>query len=147
MQSSRFWAGAILCAIGIAAAIAAPRYHLGTLAQMGPGYFPLILGVLLALLGAVTCLQAVAEGGGPSLVTPPWRQLICIPLCVITFALLVERAGLAIAVIATVLIACLGGNRFRPIEAVISAVVLAVLTCALFVRLLGLPVPIGPDGM
>jgi hypothetical protein len=61
--------------------------------------------------------------------------------------LLVERAGLAVAVVVTVLIGCLGGNRFRPIEAAISAVVLAVLTCTLFVRLLGLPVRIGPAGL
>jgi hypothetical protein len=147
MQSSTFWAGAMLCAIGIAAAIAAPQYRMGTLAQMGPGYFPLILGILLAALGAITCLQAVAKGDGHRLVTPPWRQLICIPLCVVSFALLVERAGLAIAVVVTVLIGCLGGQRFRPIEAIISAIVLAILTCTLFVRLLGLPVPIGPTGL
>jgi Tripartite tricarboxylate transporter TctB family len=147
MQSKTFWAGAMLCAIGIAAAIGAPHYRMGTLAQMGPGYFPLILGVLLAALGAITCLQAVAKGGGDRLTTPPWRQLICIPLCVVSFALLVERAGLAIAVVVTVLIGCLGGHRFRPIEAVISAIVLAVLTCTLFVRLLGLPVTIGPTGL
>ena len=147
MQSTTFWAGAMLCAIGIAAAIAAPHYRMGTLAQMGPGYFPLILGVLLAALGAITCLQAIAKGNGHRLTAPPWRQLICIPLSVITFALLVERAGLAIAVTVTVLIGCLGGHQFRPIEAIISAVILATLTCALFVRLLGLPVPIGPAGL
>jgi Tripartite tricarboxylate transporter TctB family len=147
MQSSTFWAGAILCAIGMAVAVAAPQYHLGTLAQMGPGYFPLILGVLLAALGAITCVQTVVKGGGHRLVRPPWRQLICMPLCVISFALLIERAGLAIAVIVTVLIACLGGNRFRPIEAIVSAIVLAVLTCVLFVQLLGLPVQIGPTGL
>jgi hypothetical protein len=147
MQSTTFWAGAMLCAIGIAAAIAAPHYRMGSLAQMGPGYFPLILGVLLAGLGAITCVQAVAKVGGHRVAAPPWRQLVCIPLCVVAFALLVERAGLAIAVVVTVLIGCLGGHQFRPIEAIISAVVLAILTCALFVRLLGLPVPIGPTGL
>jgi hypothetical protein len=147
MLSKTFWAGAMLCAIGIAVAVAAPQYRLGTLAQMGPGYFPLLLGVLLAALGAITCVQAVAKGGGDRLTGPPWRQLICIPLSVIAFALLVERAGLAVAVVVTVLIGCLGGHRFRPIEALISAIVLAVLTCTLFVRLLGLPVQIGPAGL
>jgi hypothetical protein len=147
MQSSTFWAGAMLCAIGMAAAIAAPTYRLGTVAQMGPGYFPLILGVLLAVLGGATCLQAVVKGGGGRVVMPPWRQVVCIPASVVAFALLVERAGLAIAVVVTVLIACLGGHRLRPVEAVVSAVVLAVLTCTLFVRLLGLPVSIGPVGL
>lgn len=147
MHSKTFWAGAMLCAIGMAVAIAAPHYRMGTLSQMGPGYFPLILGILLAALGAVTSLQAVAARGGHRLTAPPWRQLICIPLAVITFALLVERAGLAIAVVVTVLIGCLGGHRFRPVEAVVSAIVLAALTCTLFVRLLGLPVSIGPAGL
>jgi hypothetical protein len=144
MQSTSFWAGGMLCAIGIAATIIAPHYRMGSLAQMGPGYFPLILGVLLAGLGAVTCVQAAVKSSSNRLTVPPWRQLICIPLCVVCFALLVERAGLAIAVLVTVLIACLGGHRFRPIEATISAALLAVLTCVLFVHLLGLPVPIFP---
>lgn len=142
MQGKTFWAGAMLCAIGVTATVAAAHYRVGSLAQMGPGYFPLILGVLMGGLGAVTCVQAVAKGGNDRLVAPPWRQLVCIPLCVVCFALLVERAGLAIAVVATVLVGCLGGHQFRPIEAMISAVVLAVLTCALFVHLLGLPVSI-----
>lgn len=147
MRNSTFWAGALLCAIGVAAAIAAPQYRLGTLPQMGPGYFPLVLGVLLALLGAVTCAQAITKGGGQRLITPPWRQLVCIPLSVVVFASLIERAGMVAAVIAAVLIACLGGHRFRPVEAIVSAVVLAVLTSILFVRLLGLPVPIVPAGL
>jgi hypothetical protein len=144
MQNTIFWAGAMLCAIGLATTIAAPHYRMGSLAQMGPGYFPLIMGVLLSGLGAVTCVQMVAKGGGKRMVAPPWRQLVCIPLSVVCFALLVERAGLAIAVVVTVLIGCLGGHRFRPVEAVVSATVLAVLTCVVFVRLLGLPVQIGP---
>jgi hypothetical protein len=144
MQGKTFWAGVMLCAIGSAAAVTAPDYRLGTLAQMGPGYFPLLLGVLLTGLGAMICIQAAAKGGGNRLVAPPWRQLVCIPASVVCFALLVERAGLGIAVVTTVLVGCLGGHRFRPIEALISAVVLAVLTGALFVRLLGLPVSIMP---
>jgi hypothetical protein len=65
----------------------------------------------------------------------------------VVFASLIERAGMVAAVIAAVLIACLGGHRFRPVEAIVSAAVLAVLTSLLFVRLLGLPVPIVPAGL
>jgi len=145
MQGKTFWGGAMLCAIGITATLLARQYRAGTLVQMGPGYFPIILGVLLTVLGGITCVQAALKGSAP-ITAPPWRQLVCIPLSVVCFALLIQRAGIAIAVAATVMIGCTGAHRFRPLEAVISAVILAVLTSALFVRLLGLPVSILPPG-
>ena len=44
-------AGGIFVALGLAFAIGARSYELGTAFRMGPGYVPLVLGGLLALLG------------------------------------------------------------------------------------------------
>ena len=63
-----FFAGLMYLVVGLAFAIAAIDYNVGTAARMGPGYFPLILGVLLALIGLVISLKATVsgpEGGDP----------------------------------------------------------------------------------
>ena len=44
-----FWAGLMYMAVGTAFAVGAKNYTIGTGARMGPGYFPMILGVLLTL--------------------------------------------------------------------------------------------------
>ena len=54
IQSQRdFAAGALFCAFGVAFAWGAATYNVGSGARMGPGYFPLIVGLLIALLVAV----------------------------------------------------------------------------------------------
>jgi Tripartite tricarboxylate transporter TctB family len=47
-----FFAGLMFLVVGALFAIGATRYNVGTAARMGPGYFPLLLGILLAVLGA-----------------------------------------------------------------------------------------------
>ena len=48
-----FFAGLLFLVLGVAFALGAQTYNVGTGARMGPGYFPLMLGVVLALLGAI----------------------------------------------------------------------------------------------
>lgn len=47
-----FFAGLMFLAVGALFAIGATNYNVGNAARMGPGYFPLLLGILLAVLGA-----------------------------------------------------------------------------------------------
>ena len=54
-----FFSGLMFMAAGAAFAWGATTYPIGTAARMGPGYFPLVLGVLLALLGAVITFKAL----------------------------------------------------------------------------------------
>ena len=58
------WAGALCIAIGLGVLWEANRYSIGTLGQMGPGFYPAVLGVLLAVVGALIALaggEAVEE--------------------------------------------------------------------------------------
>ncbi len=48
--------------IGLAFAIGATNYTVGTGARMGPGYFPLILGVLMSILGTAICFTGLTKG-------------------------------------------------------------------------------------
>ena len=54
-----FFAGLLFIAIGLGFAWGATDYELGSTARMGPGYFPMALGALLAALGAVIAFKAL----------------------------------------------------------------------------------------
>jgi len=48
-----FWAGLMFALIGGSAMWIARGYPFGSARSMGPGYFPVVLGGLLVILGAV----------------------------------------------------------------------------------------------
>jgi hypothetical protein len=65
-----FWSGLIFIVVGIAALIIGRDYSLGTSTRMGPGYFPVLLGGLLTLFGAIIATRALVVLGEP--VSPVW---------------------------------------------------------------------------
>jgi hypothetical protein len=142
--SKELWAGVIFLAFGIAAIGLSTAYKFGTVTQMGPGYFPTILGIVLVLLGGFSCAHVIWLGGGTPIERTMIRPMLLIPISAACFAFLVERTGLAIAVIVSALLACLGGRKFRTGEALAIAIVLAIFCSILFVYLLGLPLDVGP---
>ena len=54
-----FFSGLLFTAVGVAFAWGATKYSVGTAARMGPGYFPLMLGILMAILGGVITFKAL----------------------------------------------------------------------------------------
>ena len=60
-----FWSG--LCFIAIAAAFMAlaTRYRFGTAEKMGPGFFPIMVGILQAGLGAILLGRSFVLAGPP----------------------------------------------------------------------------------
>ena len=61
-----FWSGIMFLVVGIVFAVGATNYSMGTSARPGPGYFPLILSVILAILGAIVLFKSLTietEGG------------------------------------------------------------------------------------
>ncbi len=63
-----FYSGLMFMAVGLAFAWGATTYTIGEGARMGPGYFPLMLGLLLAALGAFVLFESVVvetEDGEP----------------------------------------------------------------------------------
>ena len=74
-SSKDFWAGLMFIVFGLAFwYIAAKNYAMGNAVRMGPAYFPVVLGGILAALGAVIFAQAfVVKSSDPS--TPlPFRR-------------------------------------------------------------------------
>ena len=138
-------AGVIFAAFGLAFAVPSLRYDLGTALRMGPGYFPLVLGGVLVLLGAGIVAQGIFSGDREPLGPVPWRGLIHLTLAVLFFGFTVRRLGLAPALFGAVLLAAFSSKRTTALMAVAMAVGLTALCGLIFVQLLGLPVPLlGP---
>ena len=140
-----FWAGIMFMAIGLAFAIIvkAFEYPMGTTSRMGPGYFPFVLGILMAVLGAAIIFESLATEGGP-VNKFAWRPLVFILGAVVIFGLIVKLAGMAISIIILVTVAAFGGHEIKLNEVVIAGVVLAIFSVLVFVYGLKLSFPIWP---
>jgi Tripartite tricarboxylate transporter TctB family len=127
-------AGALICVIGVAATLQGRTYPMGTLSQMGPGFFPVVLGLLLAAIGAVLLLTAGIAGGTEAAErrTPEWRGWACIALAIIAFAVLGDYGGLLPATFASVFIAALGDRRNGVLRSFILAVFMVCVCLVVF---------------
>src|SRR5262245_54023820 len=86
------WAGLMLIAIGAGAMLVARNYPFGTALRMGPGYFPMLMGGLLILFG-LGILASGLRAGEAIEGSWPLRALIILPLSLVLFGVLMERAG------------------------------------------------------
>jgi hypothetical protein len=138
-------AGLIFAGFGIAFAVAAWRYDIGTALRMGPGYFPLVLGAVLALLGAAVAIKGLLATAPDPVEALPWRSIVLITLAVVLFGLGVRPLGLAPALFGAVLLAAFSSRRAGWLEAVLVAGGLTLFCILVFIYGLGLPVPLlGP---
>jgi hypothetical protein len=140
-QSKDFWSGVIFLAAGLASVGFARGYTMGTTMRMGPGYFPTVLGALLALIGLTLIVRAWLRAGAP-VGRLAYSKLALVMASNVLFALLLRRLGLAGALILLVVVSAYASKRFRWPVALGLAVGLAAGSSILFVRLLGLPIPI-----
>jgi hypothetical protein len=141
LDSKDFWTGVMFVATGVAAMVVARNYPFGTTLRMGPGYFPIVLGTLLTLFG----LWFVARGLRSSEpIEAGWslRALVVLPLSLILFGLLVERAGFVPALAALIFGSAAAGTEFKLGEVALLTVVLTALCVAVFIWGLGLPYPL-----
>ncbi len=140
-----FWAGTMFLVIGVAFAVFAQQYALGTPARMGPGFFPTMLGVLLALLGLAIVLRSFAGSGGELRVAAVrWRPLVLILLSVLVFAIGLPRLGVVVSIALLVGISSLAAEDFRWKETLASIAVLIALSWLVFVKGLDLQFPVWP---
>jgi hypothetical protein len=112
---------------------------------MGPGYFPLVLGGLLALLGAGIVVEGLVGGDRTPAGPIPWRGIVLLTVAVLFFGFSVRRLGLAPALFVTVLLAAFSSARTTLFSALVISIGLTVFCILIFVEALGMPVPlIGP---
>jgi len=139
MRGKEFWAGVVFLAIGASAVVGATQYSIGTATQMGPGYFPMLLGLLLMALGAAAIVQAARKARAEPVGKWPLVPLAFVVAGVLCFAALIEDAGLVPALLALVVLSCYGRWRKSPVEVAAICVAVCVLSVAIFIYGLQLP--------
>lgn len=135
--------GAFLVAVAGLVFYATRTLTFGTPADMGPGFMPRVLAGMATAFGAFFLVRGLGRGGEP-IDRPHLRPVFAILAAIAAFALLGAKAGLAIASVATVLVAACGSDENRPVEAVLFALALAAASVLLFVKALALPIPAWP---
>ena len=134
---------ALLVAIGVTALVAGSDLAIGRASNMGPGYVPLGLALIVIVFGIGLGVRAVLAPAR-ALPTVSLRSLVLISGALAVFSLLLPLAGLAVASLATVACASIASADVRPVEATIAAIALAAFAVLLFVTGLGLPIAVWP---
>ena len=141
-----FWSGIMFASFGLAFAIIVKYYDypMGNASRMGAGYFPFVLGCVMAVLGLIIIVQSLVTTGTP-ISKFAWRPLIWVLGAFVIFGLTAKWLGLVIAIILLVMISAYGGHEFKLKESLISSAILAAGSIAVFVYGLKLPFPIWPE--
>ncbi len=149
-----FFSGLLFIVSGVAFAWGATSYKIGEGARMGPGYFPLLLGVLLAILGAIIAFKAlvVETEGGDKIGAFAWKPLFFIIASNLLFGILLgglpsiglPAMGLIAAIFGLTIVASLAGETFSLKEVLILSVILSVGSYLAFIMLLKLQFPVWP---
>lgn len=151
-RSSNLSTGLLFVLGGGLLAIGASGYRIGTAREMGPGYFPLALGILLTIIGATLVIRAMPRDGRVETDwLAPWklgadqfRSLALITLAIVLFGALLKPLGLILAIMLLVTVSSFAGTQVRPVRVVATAVMLTVLSYAIFVKAIGLHLPLFP---
>jgi len=149
-----FFAGLLYMLIGIAFAWGATNYNIGDGARMGPGYFPLLLGIVLAVIGGIVLFQSlvVETPDGDKIGRWAWKPLLFIIASNFLFGILlggwpalgIPAMGLIIAIFVLTFVAALAGTEFKFVEVLILAILLAALSWFAFVWGLNLQFQVWP---
>ena len=139
-----FWAGLMFIGTGLFFMLwALANYQMGTAVRMGPAYFPAVLGGLLAFLGFLVLIEAVAMQG-PPVAKMMMRPLVLISVACVVYGYIMKPAGLVVATAALVFISAFGGHEFKWKEVTILYVILIIFSVLVFVKGLTLPFPLWP---
>jgi Tripartite tricarboxylate transporter TctB family len=150
-----FFSGVMFTVVGLTFAIGANNYTVGTSARMGPGYFPLLLGIVLALLGVAVMFQGITSKtaeDGDKIGSFHWKPLLFIIGANILFGILIgglpsvglPPMGMVAAIYALTIVASLAGDSFKLKEVLVLATVLSIGSYLAFIKLLALQFPVWP---
>jgi hypothetical protein len=139
-----FWTGLVYIFFGSSAILIAREYGMGTAIKMGPAYFPTVLGGLLVGIGAISVIRSFVVPGTP-IRAFAFKGLILVTAAVLVFGFVVRGAGLVVALPVLIIISALASSRFRWGPTLVMAAGLTIFCVLVFVKGLGIPLPIiGP---
>jgi hypothetical protein len=133
-----FVAGALFTLLGTGFAWISRGYDLGTAKAVGPGYFPFLLGSVLAALGLVVALKSLSAKTPETRLKPwRWRPIVWISVSIVAFALGLAKLGLLVTIALTVGTAFFASDEYRSRRETVL-VIIVLMTFAYFVFVKGL---------
>lgn len=149
-----FFSGLMFLFVGIAFAWGSTNYTIGSGARMGPGYFPLMLGIVMVILGACLTMNALiveTETGDP-VGKWAWKPLVFIIVANLAFGVLLgglpsvglPAMGLIVAIYVLVIVGSMAGSEFKLVPSIVLATVLAIGSYVAFIWALKLQMQVWP---
>lgn len=146
-NQQNFWSGLMFMGIGIFfAVISMLKYQIGSAARMGPGYFPLALGILLLVLGTIVAISGLkGEYSEENDVEKfDWDILVMFIGSILLAGLMLDHLGLYISIICLVIFCSLASHEFSFKVALTTAIFMVIFCHFAFVKGLGLIFPLFP---
>ena len=135
-------AGGVFIALGVAFAAGSLAYDIGTPVRMGPGYVPLVLGVVLTGLGVLVIVKGIIAGEGEPIGEIDWRAVVLVTAALLFFGVTVRGLGVVGALFGASLLAALARSQTSVREAFVISVGLTALSVVIFIVALQLRLPL-----
>jgi hypothetical protein len=143
LRQTNLISGLAFLVLALAFGFGATSYRFGTPANMGAGFLPVSLAILLGLLGVAIMVQSLLRSSD----RVDWgrfRPAVLIIASILVFALGMRPLGFAAAAFLTVLLSSFAGPPMTWLQRLLPALILSATASLLFVQLLGLPIPLWP---
>jgi hypothetical protein len=139
--------GALMFATGIGVTTYSMSFEIGTLGQMGPGFFPVVLGLILTTCGIAIAYKSRASrlnSEGATNAQPPaeWRAWALIIVGIASFIALARITGLIFATFSIVFISALGDRDNSWKSAILLALLMVVVSVIVFWWALQIQLPL-----
>ena len=144
-----FVSGLMFMIVGVIFAVGATNYSMGSSAKPGAGYFPLILSVLMAILGAIVLFKSLTietEGGDP-IGDIAWRPLLVIVASIAVFGFALPLLGMFITIPLLIIMVSFAGDEFNWKGVIANSMVLTAGSWVIFIWGLNLTIPLKPAFM
>jgi len=141
-----FWSGLMFLVVGIVFAVGARNYPLGVSARPGPGYFPLLLSIIMAILGAIVMFKAltIETEGGDKIGSIAWKPLVIIVAAIAVFGAAITPLGMVVTIPILIFITSLAGDEFGWKGVLANSIVLTFGSWVIFIWGLKLTIPLWP---
>ncbi|MEQ8368380.1 MAG: tripartite tricarboxylate transporter TctB family protein [Roseicyclus sp.] len=137
----RATSGAVLLFIGLGMLAIGWDYPIGRLTQMGPGFIPRAIAVMICVIAVAIIIVDIADAGMDKAGGIQWRGLIFVSAAMLIFAVLVDLAGLVPAMFLAVVVSMLADKAASPATILLYAVLATGAGWLLFLVTLELPIP------
>lgn len=136
-----FLAGAIFLAAGATFFLWSRDYQIGTANRMGPGYFPMLLGIALCLFGLGSIIKGLLTRTSDPLPNHKFLPLVFMVAAVVSFGLLLQRAGFVVASFVCLALVCYQRLFTKPLEVLFLFVGLMLFSYIVFIYFFEMTMP------